>query len=173
MLCLMNQQITKRKWKKVIKDQINKYIQDLINKNTSSKTKHLKTFKKQEYLDVMPFEEANKIIRYRLCMIDLKAYYVKNNKYCALCKYENEDLYRVIECKRIDQDSTNTLNPEQILENLYGEDVHKIEIAASQIERRLITRNEIIKKMKMQSTALSTNPDIEHPEIGDVDSKSK
>ena len=50
-----------------------------------------------------------------------------------------------------------------------GEDVHKIEIAASQIERRLITRNDIIRKMKMQPTALSTNPDIEHPEIGDVD----
>ena len=45
---------------KIIKDQINKYIQDLINKNTSTKTKHLKTFKKQEYLNVMPFEEANK-----------------------------------------------------------------------------------------------------------------
>ena len=52
--------LTKRKWKKIIKDQINKYIQDLINKNTSSKTKHLKTFKKQEYLDVMPFEERPK-----------------------------------------------------------------------------------------------------------------
>ena len=40
-------------------------------------------------------------------MIDLNAYYLKNNKYCALCKYENEDLYHRIECKRIDQDSTN------------------------------------------------------------------
>ena len=117
----------------------------------------------------MPFEEANKIIRYRLCMIDLNAYYVKNNKYCELCKCEYEDLYHVIECKRIDQDSTNTLNPDQILENWYGEEVHKIEIAASQIERRFKTRNDLIKKMKMQFTALSTNPDIEHPEIGDVD----
>ena len=48
---------------------------------------------------------------------------------------------------------------------LYGEDVHKIEIAASQIDRRLKTRKDKINKMKMQSTALSTNPDIEPPEI--------
>ena len=93
-----------------IKDQINKYIQDWINKNTSTKTKHLKTFEKQEYLNVLPFEEANKIIRYGLCMIDLNAYYVKNNKYCELCNGENEDLYHAIECKIIDQDSINKLN---------------------------------------------------------------
>ena len=81
---------TKRKWKMIIKDQINKLIQDLIKKNTSTKTK---------YPNLMQFEEANKIIRYRLCMIDLNAYFVKNNKYCELCKCENEDLYNVIECK--------------------------------------------------------------------------
>ena len=69
----------------------------------------------------------------------------------------------------IDQDSINKLNHEQILEDLYGEDVHKIEIIASQIKRRLKTRKDIINKMRMQSTALSTNPDIKHPEIGDVD----
>ena len=71
------------------------------------------------------------------------------------------------ECKIIDQDNINNLIPEQILENLYGDDVHKIKIAASQVERRLQIRNYIIKNIKMQTTALST--DIEHPEVGDVD----
>ena len=60
----------------------------------------------------------------------------------------------------------NNLIPEKILQNWYGDDVNKIKIAASQIERRLKIRNDI-KNIKMQITALST--DIEHPEIGDVD----
>ena len=51
----------------------------------------------------MPLQEASEIIWYRLCMIDLNANYVKNNKYCEWCKCENEDWYHVIKCKRIDQ----------------------------------------------------------------------
>ena len=51
-------------------------------------------------------------------MIDLNAYYIKNNKYCELCKCKN-DLYHVIECQRIDQDGINKLNTEQILEDLW------------------------------------------------------
>ena len=45
-----------------------------------------------------------------------------------LIKCENEDLHHFIECKRVDQDNINKLNPEQILEDLYGEEVKKLKL---------------------------------------------
>ena len=108
--------MTKYKWKIIIKDKITNKKGEILMMEKGSKTMRLKEWKKQEYLVKLEYNTSLTAIRYRLGMMDIKTMY--KNKIgdikCIKCKKENETLEHLIKCiKKEDVDIYKMLFSEE------------------------------------------------------------
>ena len=95
--------ITKSKWKKEVKEQLDKWVKEELEekKKQMKKLRFTNTNGRQEYIEKCKMEQVKKIMKFRLNMTELKSNFKGKYKdtICPACEEEEETTEHVIECK--------------------------------------------------------------------------
>ena len=140
-----NKPPSKKQWSNHITDKVTEYMNTHIRQYKSTKTMHINKFKKQNYLVALNPTDAKKAIRYRLKMINLKAFYPGNytNKLCDFCGDSTENIEHIFDCTKYPHSYISGENIESLL---YSDDSANIKFATQKIHERIQYRNEMMDK---------------------------
>ena len=113
----------KYKLKKILKETINKHLNEELQREKEQKTKlrFLNEFKQEKYLDELQYNECVEMLKIKLNMIETKCNYkgnFKNDQICEICKVENDTTEHILECRM--NKLGITMNAENIITSDYN-----------------------------------------------------